>query len=30
VLPLAGVKNDIDAQLVSLGADAERTARRAI
>jgi DNA-binding transcriptional MerR regulator len=30
VLPLAGVKNDIDAQLVSLGGDAERAARRAI
>jgi DNA-binding transcriptional MerR regulator len=30
VLPLAGVKNDIDAQLVSLADDAARTARRAI
>ncbi len=30
VLPLAGVKHDIDAQLVSLGDDAARTARRAI
>jgi DNA-binding transcriptional MerR regulator len=30
VLPLAGVKHDIDAQLVSLGDDAEPTARRAI